>query len=382
MLSDLLRAELATEGIRVAAPVSREGGAGPTGDAHVVIDGWTAALPVSMESRFSLKDGKLWLENEDLGVNATPIARPRFYDELSSDGIPMHKLARLHGAGVLATTVVQSCVRYSPDQRCRYCSIEESLATSGTTRVKTPAQLAEVARAAVELDGVRQMVMTTGTAASSDRGARYLARCAAAVSTAQPGLPIQLQCEPPSDLAVLSTLRRAGAASIGIHVESFDDAVRSRWLPGKAQVPIEEYWRAWEKAVEVFGWNRVSTYLLVGLGEDPEALVQGAARLIEMGVYPFVVPVRPGKNTLAAKDGLRPPSSQYLASVSLRVQHLLEAAGMDAAGQSAGCAACGACSTLGASELRAAVAVSVGSPKQKTTPASHPLALGIQRSLG
>ena len=120
-----------------------------------------------------------------------------------------------------------------------------------------------------------------------------------------PGLPIQVQCEPPADLAVLAELHEAGATAIGIHVESLDDDVRRRWMPGKATVPLAEYEAAWDEAVRVFGRNQVSTYLLVGLGEDPDELVAGAGRLIERGVYPFVVPFRPLAGTLAARDGVR-----------------------------------------------------------------------------
>ena len=76
--------------------------------------------------------------------------------------MPYEKIARLHGRNVLATTVVQTCIRYAEDQRCRFCSIEESLRSGATTAVKRPAELAEVAEAAVRLDGVTQMVMTTG----------------------------------------------------------------------------------------------------------------------------------------------------------------------------------------------------------------------------
>jgi len=64
---------------------------------------------------------------------------------------------RLHGADVLATTVVQTCIRYAESDRCRFCTIEESLRSGATVAAKTPAQLAEVAEAAVRLDGVRQM---------------------------------------------------------------------------------------------------------------------------------------------------------------------------------------------------------------------------------
>jgi biotin synthase-related radical SAM superfamily protein len=51
-----------------------------------------------------------------------------------------------------------------------FCAIGQSLAAGRTIARKTPAQLAEVAEAAVRLDGVKQMVMTTGTPNTSDRG--------------------------------------------------------------------------------------------------------------------------------------------------------------------------------------------------------------------
>jgi radical SAM protein (TIGR04043 family) len=278
----------------------------------------------------------------------TPVARPRFYNLSTSDGVPYRKIALLHGKDVLATTVVQTCIRYAEDQRCRFCTIEESLRAGSTVAAKTPQQLAEVAEAAVRLDGVRQMVMTTGTTAGPDRGARHLVRCVRAVLDAVPGLPIQVQIEPPGDLGVLTGLHDAGATSIGIHVESLDDDVRRRWMPGKATVPLAEYEAAWAEAVRVFGRNRVSTYLLIGLGEDPDDLVEGAGRLIDAGVYPFVVPMRPMLGTLARRDGATAPSPSLVADVTSRVAALLRAAGMTGADQGAGCAACGACGLLSA----------------------------------
>ncbi len=138
-----------------------------------------------------------------------------------------------------------------------------------------------------------------------------------------------------------------GATAIGIHVESLDQSVRERWTPGKATVPLARYDEAWAQAVRVFGRNRVSTYLLVGLGEDPDDLVAGAQRLIAMGVYPFVVPYRPLPGSLAHADGVPAPDPLTLTGVTRRVAHALKAAGMRGADQGAGCAACGACSALG-----------------------------------
>jgi radical SAM protein (TIGR04043 family) len=276
-----------------------------------------------------------------------PIERPRFYDELTADGIRYDRLARMHGDGVLATTVVQTCIRYASEAtRCRFCTIEESLRAGATTQVKSPEQLAEVAAAAWRLDGIKQMVMTTGTSNGPDRGARHLARCVAAVKRAVPLVPIQVQIEPPTDLEWIDRLHGAGAEAIGIHVESLDEEVRARWTPGKAAEPIAGYEAAWRRAVAVFGANRVSTYLLVGLGEDPDELVAGARRLIAIGVYPFVVPYRPLEGSLAYADGIPAPDPAVLAHVTRRVGRALAAAGMRGADQGAGCAACGACSAL------------------------------------
>lgn len=346
-MSSSTRVELALLGLRGRPPVSRTAGAGPSDDGHLVIDGLNAAVPRNPKSPFVLDGGRVLLDGEDTGLDVEVVQRPKFYDLHTAEGISYEKIAKLHGRNVLASTVVQTCIRYGEDQRCRFCSIEESLRSGATTAVKRPAELAEVAEAAVRLDGVTQLVMTTGTSAGTDRGARHLARCVRAVKAAVPQLPIQVQCEPPADLSVLTELREAGADAIGIHVESLDDEVRRRWMPGKATVPLAQYRAAWQEAVRIFGRNQVSTYLLVGLGEDSEELISGARELIELGVYPFVVPFRPHPGTLAVDvDGARAPDAATVDKVSREVAAALRLADMAGADQKAGCAACGACSML------------------------------------
>jgi len=327
--------------------VHREAGAGPSDDGHLLINGAGSAIPINPNSPYLVKNGKLLLDGADLGMDVSPVNRPRFYDLSTADGVSYEKIARLHGKDVLATTAVQTCMRYEESQRCRFCAIEASLEAGATIAVKTPAQLAEVAEAAVRLDGVKQMVMTTGTSKGKDRGARHLERCVRAIKAVVPDLPIQVQIEPPADLAVLTDLYNAGVSSIGIHIESMDDKVRRQWTPGKASVSTDEYRAAWREAVRVFGRNQVSTYLIVGMGEDPDEFVESTKELIEMGVYPFVVPFRPLRGTLATDvDKVLPPSGILLENLSRRVADLLIGANMLASGQTAGCAACGACSVL------------------------------------
>ncbi|HTV21311.1 MAG TPA: hypothetical protein VMG12_21640, partial [Polyangiaceae bacterium] len=183
-LSADVLAELQTLGLRwvsASGPgLSRAGGAGPSDHKAILIDGQTLMVPIfthaSLASPFVARadaDGTATLTRAGrlLGQIRFP-STPRFYELSTADGIPYWKIARLHGTDVLATTVLQTCIRYGQRaSSCQFCAIGQSLAAKQTIAEKTPAELAEVAEAAVRLDGVRHVVMTTGTPRSSDRGA-------------------------------------------------------------------------------------------------------------------------------------------------------------------------------------------------------------------
>lgn len=330
---------------------TRRGGAGPSDAGAYRLGDHTIMIPTatraSRGSPFTIVgDGaglSLTRHGEHLG-DLAPIGRPRFYDLQTADGIRYEKLARLHGADCLATTVVQACIRYDdPATRCRFCAIGVSLASGATTHTKTPAQLAEVAAAAQRLDGVTHVTLTSGTVDAPDRGARYLGECAAAIKAAT-GLPVQVQFEPPADPSVYRDLKALGVDDVGLHVESFDASVRARVTPGKSEIGIEAYFAAFEAAVQVFGRGKVSTYVILGLGEEEAVTLDGCRRAIALGVYPFVVPLRPMLGTFMAK--VEPPSVEYTHRVYTAVADMLAGAGLSSRDSSAGCVKCRACSLL------------------------------------
>ncbi len=355
--------ELQSFGARMTDPTagaaSRLGGAGPSDHKAITIDGVTIMVPVHTQpaaaspylvgSPDAHGARRISRNGVDMGAISLP-ARPRFYDLTTADGIQYSKIAVLHGADVLATTVLQSCVRYqSREKTCQFCAIGESLAAGRTIERKTPAQLAEVAKAAVELDGVKHMVMTTGTPPGKDRGAAILAESAAAVKAAV-DLPIQAQCEPPDDDAWFGRLKESGVDALGMHLEAVTPEVRARIMPGKAQVPLERYFSAFEAAVPVFGRGQVSTYILAGLGDTAEAILDMAARLVAIGVYPFVVPFVPVSGTPLA--GHPSPAPDFMHGILGPLARMLVQAGMTAETVKAGCAKCGACSALSTYERR------------------------------
>jgi radical SAM protein (TIGR04043 family) len=349
--------ELQTFGVRLADPKagleSRRGGAGPSDHKAITIDGMTVMAPVhtapAFESPYVIEApdsrglSRILRNGGALAVASFPL-RPRFYDLTTADGVPYSKIATLHGRDVLATTVLQTCIRYqSRTKACQFCAIGQSLAAARTIERKTPAQLAEVAKAAVALDGVKHMVMTTGTPRGRDRGAAILSESASAVKTAA-DLPIQAQCEPPDDDLWFARMREAGVDSLGMHLETVTPEVRKRVMPGKAEVPVARYLSAFEAAVPVFGRGQVSTYILAGLGDAREDILAVCEILIAIGVYPFVVPLVPISGT--PLESAPTPSAAFMHSLLEPLARMLVKSGMKAAHIKAGCGKCGACSAL------------------------------------
>ncbi len=345
--------------------LSRVGGAGPSDHKAIKLGGQVIMVPIhtghALQSPYSFRslqgakeddkasggEAVLLRDNEPLARVRFPTA-PRFYKLSSSDGTPMWKLATLHAEKVLATTVLQNCIRYANrSTSCQFCAIGQSLAARSTIARKTPTQLSEVAKAAVELDAVEQLIMTTGTPPGKDRGAALLCESAAAVKAAVP-IPIQVQCEPPEDPTWYHRLKDAGADALGMHVEAVTEAVRKRIMPGKAEVSFQQYLSAFEAAVPVFGWGQVSTYILAGLGDSADAILSACQELATRGVYPFVVPFVPiGGTPLAEHPAPSPALMQYVLD---GVAEVIAGAGLSAHAMSAGCGRCGACSTLRARE--------------------------------
>jgi len=361
--------DLQSRGLRLAddgtGASGRKGGAGPSDHKAVTVGDTTVMVPVftagAVRSPYVVerdrKTGRSVLveeKDQDKEIIA-PISfptQPKFYGLETAEGIPYWKIALLHSRNVLATTVLQSCIRYDNRKTaCQFCAISQSLEAGRTIERKTPEQLAEVAEAAVRLDGVEHMIMTTGTPNVTDRGAAYLTDCAQAIRDRlrrirdeRVFLPVQAQCEPPDDFVWFEKMRAAGVDSLGMHLEAADPMVRARIMPGKARVPLTYYYRAFEAAVKVFGRGQVSTYLLAGLGDSQETLLEMCDRLIALGVYPFVVPFVPIVGTPLAEQA--PPDSEFMYELYQAIGLRLKRANLRSADMKAGCGKCGACSAL------------------------------------
>jgi radical SAM protein (TIGR04043 family) len=340
--------------------LSRHGGAGPSDHKAVTLGGQTVMVPIfthasdasPYRAEVEPSGQSAWLVRDGVRLVALDFPKtPRFYALSTAEGVPYWQIATLHAKDVLATTVLQTCTRYgNRATSCQFCAIGQSLAKKATIAEKTPAMLAEVARAARDLDGVTHVVLTTGTPATPDRGASVLADAARAIR-ASAGLAIQAQCEPPSDFDWFETLALAGVDSLGMHLEAVTERVRRRIMPGKAEVSIAVYLDAFREAVRVFGRAQVSTYILAGLGDSRQEILEFCERLVELGVYPFVVPFVPIAGTPLERHPA--PDPDFIQSLLAELALLLQRRSMKSTEIKAGCGRCGACSSLRAREAAA-----------------------------
>jgi radical SAM protein (TIGR04043 family)/putative N-acetyltransferase (TIGR04045 family) len=350
-----LKTELQSLGVRILPEAGgggriREGGAGPAEGVTLVLDGTPASVPTlsgfvsaspfrleEIRGRWGLFRGE---ERIDLPVELPP--QPAFYRKSTAEGVPYPKIALMHGVDCLASTVLQACSYWGTGSACQFCGIGLSWKAGKTLLKKESGLLADAAREAKE-SGARHVTLTAGSTKKRRTEWELFREAARAIRQAA-GLPVHVQVMPPITTHQMKLLREDGVASIGIHLESFDPAVLRGLAPYKASIPLDEYVRAWEEAVTVFGWNQVSSFLLMGLGESSESVLEGCERLASIGVYPYLVPFRPIPGTpLAHLKPLRPEPAKEIYRGAAQI---LEGHGLHWRVVRAGCVRCRGCSAL------------------------------------
>jgi radical SAM protein (TIGR04043 family) len=323
----------------------RCGGAGPADGVTIFIGEIVATVPTNAayvsESPYVLREaGSEWaLLCEGREICAVEMAaEPAFLSLSSSSGTPFKKIAARHGKDAIGSTVAQSCAR-----GCAFCGIGLSRKSGTTQPLKTPLEIGEASAAALE-EGYAHLVLTTGTTNLQDCGIEHLVRCADAAKGATGGrMKVHVQFEPPADDAWIDIAAEA-ADSAAINFECFDADTLLRVAPGKAATGLARYERAWKHAVAAFGPGQVTSFIIAGLGEPPDSVLKGCELLAGIGVYPFVLPLRPIPGT--PMGSLRPPLAEEMGRLYGQAAEVIARSGLSAGECFAGCVACGACSAI------------------------------------
>jgi radical SAM protein (TIGR04043 family) len=302
-----LKIRLLTEGVRLPATenTGRRGGAGPVGARYFRLpNGRVCGIPIrsgKMANRFGsailepTDDSKVWLY--DGSIKLTTVPRPKFYEMKTEEGIPYSSIALLHGDRTVATTVYQACRYWARGSQCKFCTIPISYRLGDTVLDKSPAHVAEVVLAAEKEGLVDDVLLTTGTPETPDMGSAKIIETIEAIRQVS-NIPIGVQFEPPTEMDLIKKVADAGANAVGIHIENADDSIRKEICPGKHQYgSMDFYKKAWNYASQFFEWGHVSTFILHGLGERPDATISLVEEVSKIGVMPVVTPIRPSPNS-------------------------------------------------------------------------------------
>jgi radical SAM protein (TIGR04043 family) len=339
--------------------LGRKGGAGPLGGRYFKFNTPSHQEPIIVNAalwntrdRTDLTLGKKEGEYFNIYKNEqdTPwaqlelIENPKYYspEYKTSDGIPMKKIALVHGIDCLGTTIYQKCKHWECGNACAFCGIELSLKYDTTIVEKTGKQISEVITAAKKEDRCSHMTITSGTESTEDKGALRYIKVLEEIKQSHPDIPLHIQIEPLEDLKYLDRLKDSGADTIGIHIEVLDDGLRKKITPGKYDIPYSLFVKNWKNAIDIFGRNQVESFILTGFGDSEGNLIEDLEDLLSIGVIPFVTPVRsiPGKSPL--------PQTDYTSLIKTyrEVASLMKGYDVNPLENKAGCVRCGGCSAI------------------------------------
>jgi radical SAM protein (TIGR04043 family) len=277
---------------------------------------------------------EVW-KNEEKYTDVTLLPRPKFYDNLTTNGITMCKIAVIVGPGHLRSVVNQRCIYHQIGKPCKFCAVDHWW---GTVLDKAPNQVAETVEAGVREGVVEHVSLTTATLNTKGKGLESLVETARLIR-ARVEVPIMIEFEPISDFSLLDSLlqegKRAGITTASCNIECFDENIRKEVMPVKGKNSTATYVKTWEKCLDVFGKNDVFTVAIVGIGEDDESILRGVEMAATHGVMTFIVPHSPTIG--AVYENMDAPTAERMISIYEQAVSLYEKYGLDIDVSQSGC---------------------------------------------
>ena len=341
----------------------RKGGAGPAGGRYFIFDNNSPVnVPIwgvdSNESYLVLEDaikeddnksGFIYckIHNEKTGEDYSDIRlipSPNSYNnKINLDDTINKQIAVVHTTSVLSSTIDQTCKYWRDGKKCEFCGIELSLKNQATIKKKTAEQLIKAIKDAKEEGLAEHITLTSGTSDAIDKGAEYYIEVVSKIKKIYPNLPIHIQIEPVDDFSLLSRLKLSGVDTIGIHLEIIDDKLREKITPGKFIIPKTKFEETWLEAVKIFGFGQVSTFILVGCGEDLNEMKEFVDDISKIGVVPYIVPAR---SIIGTQFKRKPLSVEKLIDFYEFTGEILIKNGLNPIYSKAGCVKCSGCSAI------------------------------------
>lgn len=270
-------------------------------------------------------------------MECKPLLMPPWTRTLLNHSVSVGDIVRPHSGSILFCAPIKKCVFERLNRKCKFCTFAD-YSSARSINLDLIGKAFQIAFS--ESEKYNEVAIGGATPNLQDHGLRLYSEIVETIKQIRPSVEVSVEMVPPRNLGRLADLQASGVDSIIMNIEIFDDECRRAICPGKSAVPKAHYFDAWKKCVAIFGRNRVSSVLLVGL-EDRRSTVEGVRALLKADVLPTLIPFRP--YDACELRSLPPVPPEYYLSVYEELFWELMQAGVDPLGQP-GCSRCGGCS--------------------------------------
>ena len=220
---------------------------------------------------------------------------------------------------------------------CLFCSspLLERDATKGLDAEK----IASMIRGSNET--IDSIALTSGVRDSIETTVKRMVECVSRLHKEFPELPIGV--EPyVNKTEQIDKFYEAGASEIKINLETATDELFKLFCPSLDRYNIFDML---VHSVDVFGKGKVSSNIIIGLGETDDDVQQIVERLCSMGVVPTIRGLRVGRLTsdILSRNGASQPSPQRMIGITKMVKEILTEYDLDTRTFETMCLRCTCC---------------------------------------
>jgi biotin synthase-related radical SAM superfamily protein len=224
---------------------------------------------------------------------------------------------------------------------CKFCASRKL--DKRITKNLSPERVVQMAIEASKKEGFRSLAFTSAVVESPERTVQMMLFVVREVRRALPDVPIGV--EPyVSRLSDVDELKRAGADEIKLNIETFDP---ERFAKVCGKLHYQFVLDALDRAVQVFGRGKVTTNLLVGLGESDDELLEGVRYFAERGIVATLRPLRVNafnrEPLTEALGRLEPVTPERIVGLAVRAKEVMERNGITSKTYHTMCHECGCC---------------------------------------
>lgn len=147
-------------------------------------------------------------------------------------------------------------------------------------------------------------------------------------------IPLGASLKTPSKKQLLH-LKEAGISEVRLNLETYNTKLAQRLMPNKE---LNKILQSIEDAVNIYGKEKVSSNIIIGLGESDDDILDGVSKLSEMGALSTLYPYDPIE---CLNMQFRRPSFERIYKLALEQKRILQKYNLNPLEAKTMCCACG-----------------------------------------